>query len=241
MKEIDFLPKAYHDRMLRENVRISRSMIIAVLLISAAVPTVFQVTSLLRLRSQQAALESDYLKVKELEQQAQQIRIEVEQQSHHARLLTFLRTPYSRSHILAAIARPMPEEIVITNLRLHNRSGQQRSRSSGNEEEQNNQSAIPYQADLQVLIAQERIKRCTIQIEGTTQDTSALYTFLADLHKSQIIQATKIISIDPHIDGFGREISNFQAHIQIKKGHAESYFADTVSTAHSGLGEGVSR
>ena len=79
------------------------------------------------------------------------------------------------------------------------------------------------QLDLKQLIEEATSRHCTVEIEGTTDDTSCLYPYLASLHQAEVVESAKIESIDPHQKTDGTEFSNFTAHVKIRRGYLSQF------------------
>lgn len=231
MNEIEFLPKRFREKRRSSSVKIPRLLVFSLLVALLAVVSLYELFKLHHVRSQLATLKAQHERIAQLQQEVERTRNEVIQKRHHARLLTFLDHRYPKSQILAQITNPLPSEITIKRIELtHTQPVSSSSRQRSEKSSDQTPQGSPLEIDLKQLIADNKGRICTVELEGTTEDTSLLYTFLAALHESPLVDAAKIESIDPQMDVDGREFSNFMAHINIKRGHFDD-FSPTVVQA----------
>ncbi len=235
MNEIEFLPKKFRERRARNNIRVSRTFVLLLLAAAMALVTIYQLSSLRRVQVQLADLEDAHAQVAQLMAEVDLKREEVHRLRHYARLLTFLEHPYPKSQIVASLANLIPPEMVITQMHLSHPAARTGAFQPLAEADTSKMPAM--EQDLQKLVHETRTRRCTVELEGTTEDTSALYEFLARLHQLEIVESAKIESVDPRTGTAGTEISNFTAHIKIKPGHARQFEQLLGQITASRLGE----
>ncbi|MHC2066832.1 hypothetical protein ACYFX5_05135 [Bremerella sp. T1] len=234
--EIEFLPKKYREKRKRDTSHISRLLLLVVVAAGMSVMLLYQLASLHSVNHQLAEVEEHHERVSKLMQEVELKRIEVAQKRHHANLLTFLDHPFPKSQVIATIANPLPVEITITRIQLATPISQVKNSRPATEKGKAAPQGHPMELDLKQLLGETSQRRCVIELEGTTDDTSCLYTFLAELHQADIVESAKIESIDPQVKADGREFSNFTAHIKIKRGHL-AHFETIVSQAISTLND----
>ncbi|RCS42094.1 hypothetical protein DTL42_19895 [Bremerella cremea] len=239
MNEIEFLPKRFREKQRRSTIKAPRLLIFSLLISLLAIVSLVELARLYQVRSQLANLKVQHKRIDLLAQQVEQTRAEVAQKRHYARLQTFLEYPYPRSQILAVLLNPLPGDITIKRIELTH------SQVVGNSTRQKSEKGNgqvppgdPMQIDLAQLIDENKTRQCTVELEGTTDNTSLLYTFLATLHESKLIESAKIESIDPQLDSDGREFSNFTAHVQIRRGHFRDFYTTIVQALPTVPGEG---
>lgn len=221
--EIEFLPKKYREKRKSHNFQISRLFLIVAIVASMSVVLLYQLASLHAVNRQVATLDEQHNKVMQLMQEVERRRVEVVEKRHHAKLLTFLDHSYPKSQVIAAIANPLPTEITITRLQVSVEQVANVGTKPPSEKGKTAAKGHPMELDLKQLIDEAKSHRCTVEVEGTTDDTSCLYTFLASLHQAEIIESAKIESIDPHQKTDGSEFSNFTAHVKVKRGYLTDF------------------
>lgn len=232
--EIEFLPKNFREKRKSHNFQVSRLLLIVVIVAGMSAVLLYQLAALHSVNRQVAALDEQHNKVMQLMQEVERRRGEVVVKRHHAKLLTFLDHPYPKSQIIAAIANPLPSEITITRLEVTVEQLANNNAKPPSEKGKKAPQGHSMELDLKQLIEEVKTRRCTVEVEGTTDDTSCLYTFLASLHQAEIIESAKIESIDPHQKTDGSEFSNFTAHVKVKRGYLtpfESLVGRTIETA----------
>ncbi|MEW4562781.1 hypothetical protein AB1K70_09655 [Bremerella sp. JC770] len=234
--EIEFLPKKYREKRKSHNFQVSRLLVVVVMVAGMSAVLLYQLAALHAVNRQVAALEEPHERVMQLMQEVERQRAEVAIKRHHAKLLTFLEHPYPKSQVISAIASPLPSEITITRLQVTVEQTAGANNKAPSEKGKKAPQGHPMELDLKQLVDEAKSRRCTVEVEGTTDDTSCLYTFLASLHQAEIIESAKIESIDPHQNSDGTEFSNFTAHVKIKRGyltHFETLVGQTLPAASS--------
>ncbi len=221
--EIEFLPKKYREKRKNKSFKVSRLLLVVVLLAGMGIVLLYQLASLHSLNLQVGALDQQNTKVMQLMQEVELRRAEVEVKRHHAKLLTFLDHTYPKSQVIAAITNPLPAEITIIRLQILVEQIPGAGNKPASEKGKEAPKGHPMQLDLKQLIEEAKSRHCTVEIEGTTDDTSCLYPYLASLHQAEIVESAKIESIDPHQKTDGSEFSNFTAHIKIKRGYLSQF------------------
>jgi len=232
--EIEFLPKKYREKRKSHNFQVSRMLLVVVIVAGMSAVLLYQLAKLHAVNQQVAALDEPHARVMQLMQEVERRRAEVAVKRHHAKLLTFLDHPYPKSQVISAIASPLPSEITITRLQVTVEQTVGANNKPPSEKGKKAPKGHPMELDLKQLVDEAKSRRYTVEVEGTTDDTSCLYTFLASLHQAEIIESAKIESIDPHQKSDGSEFSNFTAHVKIKRGyltHFETLVGQTLPAA----------
>lgn len=241
MKEIEFLPKRFREKQRHSNVNISRWFVLSLLLGGMSLVSLYQFASLQHAKGQLATLKTHHERITELLQEVEQSRSNLARMRHHARLQTFLDHSYPKSQVVAVVTNPLPPEIVIKRIeiaRIQLATDVTRAVSENSSDQM--QQGHPMELDLKQLITECKGRHCTLEMEGTTSDTSSLYTFLAALHESNIIRSAKLESIDPQTNSEGYEISNFTAHVTVENGYLDQ-FHTTLASALKSIHPGGSR
>ncbi|MFN3151616.1 hypothetical protein [Bremerella sp.] len=234
--EIEFLPKKYREKRKSHNFQVSRLLLIVVIVASMSAVLLYQLAALHSVHREVAMLDEKHSKVMQLMQDVERRRVEVAVKRHHARLLTFLDHLYPKSQVIAAIANPLPAEITLTRLQVSVEQIAAANAKPASEKGKATPQGHPMELDLKQLIDETKSRRYTVEVEGTTDDTSCLYTFLASLHQAEIIESATIESIDPQQRSDGSEFSNFTAHVKFKRGyltHFETIVGRTIEAASS--------
>lgn len=222
--EIEFLPKKFRERRSRKSINVSRWLVAVVLIAALAVVTLYQLADLHSLNVRLAELDRSHGEVSQLMQQLELKRAEVAAKRQHANLLTFLHYPYPKSQVIATVTNPLPSQITLTRIQITSDVASPSSSNKAAENESAQQtSGPPMQADFTELLKQQRSKRCMVELEGTTEDSSCLYNFVADLHQAEIVDSATLETIDPQKSPDGREISTFTVHVKIKRGHLDEF------------------
>lgn len=235
MNEIEFLPKKYLEKRARSNVKWSRLLLLMLVLVGIVGVGLYQVAALHHLHSQLAEVDDEHQRIVKLMTEVNNKREVLNRLQHSARLLTFLEHPYPRSQILAALVNPLSDQIALSQIHLtHQQTDPNVFRTLADLSDPKQAATVhPMKQDLNTLTAESRLRQCTVELAGTTDDPSTLYNFLTALHQSEIVETAKIESIDPHHRADGTEFSNFTAHIKIKRGYGTSFDEVVGQTAGS--------
>ncbi|MEW4451309.1 hypothetical protein AB1L30_01360 [Bremerella sp. JC817] len=239
LHEIEFLPKKYREKRTRSSSNISRLVLAAVVVGVMVTVVIFQLAKLHTLNVQVASLDKQHERISQLMQEVDRKRAEVTALRHHANLLAFMDHPYPKSQVIASITNPLPADIVLTRIQLTTQQTGPPVVRGAKEKGSVEPKGDPLKGDLEKLITELRNERCSIELEGTTRDSSLLYQFLADLHQSEVVESAKIESIDPQQNPDGSESSTFTAHVRIKRGHFAAFehlLGQALSTANSSEG-----
>jgi len=221
--EIEFLPKRYREKRKKNNIKVSRILLIVIMVGGMASVLLYQLACLHSVNRQVAAIDKQNEKVMQLMQEVESRRAKVVLERHHANLLTFLDHPYPKSQIISALVNPLSREITITRLQITQEQVANPNAKPPSEKGQAAPKGHPMELDLKTLISEAKTRRVMVEVEGTTDDTSSLYTYLASLHQAEIIESAKIESIDPHQKSDGSEFSNFTAHVRVKRGYLTQF------------------
>jgi Tfp pilus assembly protein PilN len=223
MKDIDFLPSHYR---LEHAARRKRVSGVAVVLVYAALLAVAAYTQHARQRRMKGELETLSQQHAAVTAQAAQLAA-MQQESRNldaiAALATWLRHPWPRTQLLAAVLDPLPQSVQLDDLSLQ-RSGAQESnvrRTTGAANATKEaDTRTPAERDLDTLRARFDADPVAITLSGTTTEIARLHVYLAALGETGLFSEVKLVSLER--DGKGdTPVSRFRARATVAPGYGQ--------------------
>ncbi len=228
MTNIDFLPARYKEQSATRRKHAWRVVVFLLFGGSVSLAALFQMslrrsvaTQLELLAPQHQAAEARRNRLTVLQQQLIAVRQDAE-------LYTYLRHPWPRTQILAAIADEIPEEISVRSIAfVHEQptSSQPQPRSRRpvrreNTEERREPQAV---ADLKQLREKHDSERLIVVVEGETTDIADLHLYARGLTDSPLVDGSEIGSLEAAGEGFDESStrSQFTLRIRIKPGYGQ--------------------
>ena len=117
-KNIDFLPSEYRQQHLRRQSRPWEVICVAIFVGLVGVASVAQRQHRHELEGILAAILPQYESYMSRDQQLSDVRTKTKAADGAARLITYLRHPWPRTQLLAAVLTPLPDQIVLAQLQI---------------------------------------------------------------------------------------------------------------------------
>jgi Tfp pilus assembly protein PilN len=226
MHNIDFLPAECRQQQARRQVQPWRFVVVtafAVLLAGAAYAQYRQKRvaedqlAALAPACEEAARQGDRLK--QLQQDLQAVQSDAE-------LFTYLRHPWPRTQVLAALLGPLPREITLQQLQLAREAVAEqpavdpRPPADQKAEEEKLAKLPPADRDLRRLRGEFDKTRAMLRITGTTSDTAALHHYLNVLGRTDLFSKATVRSIET-VEGPKGQLTRFQAIVFVRAGYGQ--------------------
>ena len=230
MHNIDFLPDKYRQQ------RASRRNRIWLLILVALFGAVISATSLFQyglhdsITQQLALVDIQYANTQALKRQRDDVVQRRREALAAANLYAYLHHPWPRTQILAAIAEPLPEPVMLAEVRIGREMPRQgvspgqrgRRRSDpGEEEEEDVSQLLPAERDLKRLRDEIDKAQTIVSIVGITDEASALHRYLADLGDSELFMKAELSSIESLEDEQQPNASRFSARLIMRPGYGQ--------------------
>lgn len=205
MKNIDFLPNSFREQDAQRKTNLWRLGLVAMFGGIIATASLAQFAIHRRVASELAAVEPAYLQAQALTAQLESFHKQRADISQRAQLYTYLMHPWPRTQLLSDIVSPIPEAIVLTNLRLtRERPTKQPSaspalarRARGAETAEDELAKLtPAQRDLKRLRDEQAELRTVVHLTGRTSQIDHLHQYLAQLGHSNLLEKIELISIE---------------------------------------------
>jgi hypothetical protein len=204
MSQIDFLPENYRQRDVHRKIRWSR-VVVVVLFVSLLAAGGF----VLRKKRMAVTAELEVARADHDAMMAQTTQLaqavaRVSEARGEANLVAYLRHPWSRARIVAAVVENWPESLVLEELKIQ-REGAQGGRPavftplSPSPENQPLKPAA--QADLAELRRDSEARPTVVLLSGFLTDQAVLHRFLAELSKIDLFSNVELLGMTPAEDG----------------------------------------
>jgi hypothetical protein len=227
MKNIDFLPEVYRERMALRQARVWWGIV--VLIFSVAIGSTAGAQYLLKQSVQQQfdELEPQYVAAQALVKKLAQTQSDNRMAGHWAGLVTYLEQPWPRSQLVSEVIRPLPESIRLTELIVaeeelarpttEEAGPRRRSRPA----DQPAARLAPAQADLESLRKAHDYKRPVIEISGTVHDVALLHGYVTVLGRSPLIARAQIKSLESAATTVLDQPTNFTIRLVFRPSHGQ--------------------
>jgi hypothetical protein len=206
MHDVDFLPNEYRrsDEQRRRHVR--RLLVAAGVAAVLAAGAWVQHRRASRVAHQLAACEPARAAAAKTRDAFDQFQSELRLGQASANLVAYLRHPWPRTRIVAALLAPLPNEITFDELQVHRNAPPTRGRverrfqSAESEAEEESADLPPAARDLQKLREELDSVQTIVTITGVTTESAALHQYLGALREQAVFSKSQLQSIeaDPH-------------------------------------------
>ena len=232
MQNIDFLPAEYRQKTANRHSHGWRAagMFGAVALLAAV--AVSQNQQCRRAREQLAAATVDYDTAVAQTRQRDQLQPRWEAARADAELFTYLRHPWPRTQILAAVLGPLPESITLDRVEIRTdaprRANPSRALSRTQQEAEDAAGAKlpPATRDLRQLREQMDPAPTIATLSGTTRRVDLLHQYLGELARSPLVAKAELDSLEsvaqqPDAEGKEEAPMRFAATIVVRPGYGQ--------------------
>ncbi|HBO43700.1 MAG TPA: hypothetical protein DD670_07165 [Planctomycetaceae bacterium] len=206
MKNIDFLPASYRQQHAKRHVHFWRIVVVAAFVFLVFGASLVQYFRLCHARGYEKDLAAQYATAEAQNRQWSRIQAQREAAVGDAELFTYLRHPWPRTRILAAMLAPLPDSITLSQLEIKAGvsagvvRGQRRLPGRPTPTEEVESPKLPSQRDLAMLREQFDSKAVTAVLSGRTTDPAALHRYLGELHRCSLfpkVELDKLESVAP--------------------------------------------
>jgi hypothetical protein len=228
--EIDFLPARYREECAQRKthfLRVLSSVVFALVLLACAG---WQWNAGRKLTLELEAIAPIHERAHERTVQLTTLKNELAAASDRAELLTYLRHPWPRTQLLAAVIEPMPESIKLSELTIGRPEeeeanaglpSQNTRQTAGGESAaaKTNVTLSPTQADLKQLRLEFDARTTVVQMAGETTDVSELHEYLGQIALHKLILKAELRSIES--GGRDSLATLFRARIELRPGYGQ--------------------
>jgi len=226
MQDIDFLPAQYHRQHASRQSQPWRIVVVAVF-IALLGGAVFGQYRLKRgAENELAAIAPQYDLAVAQNDRLRELQSRLKAKQDLAELYTYLRHPWPRTQLLAALVAPMPEEISFQQVQItrekreEEEPAERRSRSEIKAEEEKDKLLPPAERDLKRLRQQYDKMQTVILLSGTTSESAALHRYLGALHANTLFSKVELDSIESVETSRGSQ-REFHATLIVRPGYGQ--------------------
>ncbi len=242
MHNIDFLPAQYREVKAQRRTQLWRVIVVAMglgCLVSGAAYDQFQRGLL---ESQLVAARARVTSSQLLEQRICVFESDLYTAQDEAELHAYLEHPWPRSRVIAAVVKPLPEDIYLERLVVTYRpapravSRRDAVRPTQPQTTDENAPRRPAREDLKQLQELYDEQDFVITISGLVEDETSLHNYLARLESSEWFTATELVDIQRD-ERDGRNFSEFRVDLTVRQGYGQPngpqhHRGDVASATH---------
>ena len=229
--DIDFLPARFREQCAQRKTRLLHAIAAGVFACALMCCALWQWQAGRTLNARLEAIAPIHERAHQRTVQLTTLKEELTKAEQRAELLTYLRHPWPKTQLVAAVIEPMPASIRLSELvvgRLEDTAANavlpsQRARNanatatSGDDAKKVKQT--PTQADLKRLRDEFDPRVATIMMSGETTDVSQLHEYLGELGRHPLIVKAELRSIES--GGRESQATRFRARIVVRAGYGQ--------------------
>jgi Tfp pilus assembly protein PilN len=225
MHDIDFLPAEYRQSHAERTWQGRRLLIVALLAALVAAAALGQHRRRHRLAADLARCKPEHAKAAQIRDALTQLQSRLQVARTSADLYTYLRHPWPRTRIIAALLEPLPEEIAFEELRIERSAPTGRasrenvSRLDEKAEQEQLARLLPAARDLKGLRDEFDAERIVVTISGVTSESAALHRYLGLLDRKGVFSKVRFGSTET--DTVDRRKIRFNATLIVRPGYGQ--------------------
>lgn len=223
MHELDFLPAAYRQQQTRRAWFSQRLLVVALFVGLLAAAAGGQFYRRAQVQAALAALAPQCDQAQRLSVQLATLQTELHAAETGAELQTYLRHPWPRSRLLAALAEALPNEIRFHEIRIGHETppggevAERTPRPSAAAQEQQQAKLTPAERDLAWLRETYDRGQTTIRLMGRSAEIASLYQYLEKLARNDLFVKADLLSLTQQAEGGAQ----FQALVTVRPGYGQ--------------------
>ena len=227
MNDIDFLPYNYRREHSRRRRQVWQIVAIAFVTGTVSMAALVQSRTAAHLQSKIDDLAPKYQAAEKRNKRLAELKTKLQDARDQAELFTYLRHPWPKTQIVAALIRPLPEGITLRQIRISNRLPKDarhqdtHSQAQREDEEKRLASLSPAARDLEELRSRVDRMRTEISISGTTAQQAALYMYVGDLARENFFAEAELESCEAD-KGSKNGQMQFEIDVLVKPGYGQA-------------------
>jgi len=224
MNDIDFLPVQYRQQHERRQSTPWRILAVAAFVALVALALVSQHANYRKVEGELAAIMPQYEQAVSLDKQLGAVQADLQKEELEAELFTYLRHPWPRTQLLAALLVTLPDEITLRQLQITRETllprtpTERRSRSQRKAEEAELEGLSPAERDLKQLRDRFDNMQTLVSLSGITAESAALHQYLGELGNSDLFAKAELCSIES-VEDNGAKTLQFEATLIVRPGY----------------------
>lgn len=220
MYQIDFLPQRYHARRVQRRQRIWRAALLVLFGGLCAATAVGQQMLRRSVLQEVAMVEAQHAVAVATNQRFADMQQELRKLRAQAELYTYLKHPWPRTQIFAAVLRGVPQSVTLDRLHLSRTAprSDRRSFRPARTSETRSDAHQPAEQDLAELRQQVDHSPLVLLVAGRTADTQALHNYVAALHAEPLLKQIELESLAMQP---GAQEAEFTLRIVVRPGYGQ--------------------
>lgn len=227
MLQIDFLPQEYRQRQARHRVKPWRHIAVVVVLCIVAGLASLQRIERQRVRRELSFVTPIYEQVVGQQKRLTEMQAELRRAQNEADVYAYLKHPWPKTQLLAAVLKPAPGEVHIDQLNIVREAvatatpagmPESRPRNAGPDEQS---KLSPTERDLRRLRGEYDKLRTVIRLSGSTSDSAGLHAYFAELNRLPLFAKAEVESLET-IEVKGTTTVRFRAAIFVRAGYGQT-------------------
>ncbi|HUT09061.1 MAG TPA: hypothetical protein VMY42_01065 [Thermoguttaceae bacterium] len=228
MQDIDFLPAQYHRQHASRQSQPWRIVVVAafVALLGGAIFAQYRLER--GVEDELAAIAPQHDLAVAQNDRLTEFQSQLKAKHDTAALYTYLRHPWPRTQLLAALIAPLPDEIDFRQVQITRGEKPQeaepterRSRSETKAEEEKDKLLPPAERDLKRLRQQYDKMQTLILLSGTASESAALHRYLGALGAGSLFAKVELDSIESVATGQSNQLE-FHATLIVRPGYGQA-------------------
>lgn len=220
MNDIDFLPAEYRRQNLRRQSQPWRIVVIMAFVALLAGAGYSQRLRSGRVEAELQAIEPQYEQAIEYQERFSELQARLQPVRASAELIAYLRHPWPRTQLLAAVTGPLPEEITLDQLSIRRAAQAKAAVKRETEDEIDTESLPPAARDLDSLRKQYDGSRTVIAIQGRARTSTPVHAYLSQLAQHPLIVKAELESME-NVDRGEINTFEFQATLLVRPGYGQ--------------------
>ena len=223
MKSIDFLPEIYTQNRVQRRAQAWWCLIGAAFAVVVLLAASMQWMIRYGIERELALIAPKYAEALKRQNELHAIRQEIEEAEEVADLYAYLSHPWPRSQLLAAVIRPLPESVRLTEIIVTHEAlpvgppiTPASSASSGTKELPSSAAA-----DLTLLRAECDGRQTVLILVGTATTLSELHAYVDRLGRSPLIAAAHLKGVETAAVGISAGEARFHLHVAVRPGYGQ--------------------
>jgi hypothetical protein len=245
---INFLPHEYRERGAVRKKTLWQVVVLALFGGVVAATIAFQFDQRRAAKARVAAVAGPYAFAKARAQKLERLQQQLRLQRQTAELLVYLRHPWPRTQILAAVAAPLPASVTLEELQVAREqpvldaaslNEETHQRRTGRQQEEENPAKPAPVRDEELLRKENDSWVVVVRLTGTTQNTGDLHAYLAAVIQSPLIAEAELSSLERIEDESKDGRSRFAVRLKVAPGFGQPGGPDGPVTDHADVAAAV--
>jgi Tfp pilus assembly protein PilN len=222
MQDVDFLPAEFKRRRTNRHGRSWRIVVGVAAVGLVLLVSVAQTRARQQIEARLASIEPERQRFDLQQAELSALRERLATTEALAELHTYMRHPWPKTQLLAAVLQAMPDSVVFQRIRITRQIESARMVRRGESESADEElaKAEPALRDLRLLEEECNSGVVTIALEGVTSDGIALHRYLSHLNSEPLLEKAELRTLESTGDGTEAGF-RFEARLTVRPGFGQ--------------------